>query len=221
MYSAMELSGKIRKQQGPTGRPVLFSWTDSTPEEGEYGIRWGGEWAFTYQFFRDLGAAMVVVLFLIYVMLVAWYQSFLTPIVVMLPIPLVLVGVVFAHLILGLAMSGLGVMGMICLAGLMVRNSILIVDFARTMIAEGTPIKDAVINASVLRLRPIMLTSAAVILGEGVLYFDEFLQTLGVSLVGGAFVSTALTLILVPLAYFQLVSFLARRRPAPEGGGVE
>jgi len=166
--------------------------------------------------FGDLGKAFVVVLFLIYCLLVGWYRSFLIPIVIMLPIPLIAIGVIPAHVVLGKALGGPGTMGVIALAGIVIRNSILLVDFARSRIAGGMPIKEAVLQACEMRSRPIILTALAVILGEAVLYLDPILQGIGITLPSGALVSTLLTLGIVPIAYYQLATFLNARGQTPE-----
>ena len=155
-----------------------------------------------------------MVLFFIYAVLVAWYGSFLTPLVVMVPIPLVFIGVIPAHVIMGKPLDVVGVLGVIALAGIVIRNSILLVDFAHSHIAAGTPIREAVLMACEIRLRPIVLTALAVILGEFVLYFDPILQGIGLTLPAGALVSTALTLGIVPVAYCQLATHLLEAQGA-------
>lgn len=210
IYSAIDLSPRLREGVGPGARPVHILWNSAAPESDEAAVRWGGEWTVTYELFHDLGAAFAVVLLLIYVMLVAWYHSFLVPWIVMLPIPMAFIGVVPGHVILGKPLSGMAVIGVIALAGLMVRNSILLVDFAKQRLEAGMEVRDAVLLAGETRLRPILLTALTVVLGDGVLFFDPLLQGLGLTMAAGALFATALTLGLVPLAYYQLVSLLHR-----------
>ena len=210
IYSAIDLSPRLREEVGPGARQVRILWNSAAPESDEHAVRWGGEWTLTYELFRDLGAAFAVVLLLIYVMLVAWYQSFLIPWVVMLPIPMAFIGVIPGHVILGKPLSGMAVIGVIALAGLMVRNSILLVDFAKQRVAAGMDARDAVLLAGETRLRPILLTALTVVLGDGVLFFDPLLQGLGLTMAAGALFATALTLGIVPLAYYQLMSVLHR-----------
>lgn len=210
IYSAIDLSAPLREHAGPGARQVRILWDSAAPESDELAVRWGGEWTVTYELFRDLGAAFAVVLLLIYVMLVAWYHSFLIPWVVMLPIPMAFIGVIPGHVILGKPLSGMAVIGVIALAGLMVRNSILLVDFAQQRVAAGMDIRDAVLLAGETRLRPILLTALTVVLGDGVLFFDPLLQGLGLTMAAGALFATALTLGIVPLAYYQLMSVLHR-----------
>jgi len=214
IYSVIDITKKLHKMKAPDGSDIKILWSDDPkPSWDRYSVRWTGEWTITYDnLIRDLGLAFVVVLFLIYMSMVVWYDSFLTPVVIMLPIPFVLIGVIPGHLLFGEYITGLSVIGVIALAGIMVRNSILLVDFARSLIHSGVPIKEAVLQASQTRLRPIVLTSATVILGDGVLFFDPMLKGLGITMSIGAFVSTALTLLFVPMAYFQLMNFLESRR---------
>ncbi|HJL07731.1 MAG TPA: efflux RND transporter permease subunit [Polyangiaceae bacterium LLY-WYZ-15_(1-7)] len=210
IYSAIDLSPRLREEAGPGERPVRVLWNSDAPDSDERAVRWGGEWTVTYELFRDLGAAFAVVLLLIYVMLVAWYHSFLVPWIVMLPIPMAFIGVIPGHVILGKPLSGMAVIGVIALAGLMVRNSILLVDLARQRVAAGMDVREAVLLAGETRLRPILLTALTVVLGDGVLFFDPLLQGLGLTMASGALFATALTLGLVPLAYYQLMSVLHR-----------
>ena len=207
-YSALDLTKRLRALGGPDSRPVQVLWTNKNPEAGRYAVRWDGEWAFQRDMYSDLGMTFAVVLLLIYAILVAWYGSFLTPLVVMVPIPLIFIGVIPAHVIMGKPVDVCGLPGVIALAGIVIRNSVLLVDFARSHIASGTAIREAVLMACGIRLRPIVLTALAVILGEFVLYFDPILQGIGLTLPAGALVSTALTLGIVPIAYYQLATFL-------------
>ncbi|RLB47302.1 MAG: AcrB/AcrD/AcrF family protein, partial [Deltaproteobacteria bacterium] len=192
IYSAIDLSEILREGSAPGDPEVQILWTDVVPDADQESIRWGGEWTVTYQMFRDLGLAFIVVLFLIYVMLVAWYHSFLLPWVVMLPIPMAFIGVIPGHLLLGIPISGMAVVGVIALAGLMVRNSILLVDFANQRVAAGMGIREAALFAGETRQRPIVLTAATVVLGDGVLFFDPLLQGLGLTMAAGALISTGL-----------------------------
>ncbi len=186
---------------------ITPQWNTDVPDVSTPTLRWAGEWTTTYEMFRDLGLAFLVVLFAIYVMLVAWYGSYVTPFAVMLPIPLSFVGVVPAHAVLGMPLSGMATIGIIALAGLMVRNSILLVDFAQARIEAGHSPREAVLEAGAMRARPIILTALTVVLGDGVLFFDPLLQGLGLTMASGAVVSTLLTLGLVPVAYYQIATW--------------
>lgn len=211
LYSMLDGSRAFARSPALAGVEVL--WSDRLPTSPQGTVRWGGEWTPTYELNRDLGLAFLVVLFIIYVMLAAWYSSYLTPIVVMLPIPLVMVGVVPAHLLAGKPMSAMGTIGIIALAGLMVRNSILIVDFVREKLERGASLQEAVVLAGNERVRPILLTAATVVFGDGVLYFDPLLQGLGLTMASGALVSTVLTVFVVPVAYFWFHRLAHRGAP--------
>lgn len=162
--------------------------------------------------FRDLGLAFLAVLVLIYFMLVGWFGSFLIPLVIMLPIPLTLIGVLPAHALFGMFLSGTGVIGVIALAGILVRNSILLVDFVNIRVEEGMPLREAVRDAGTVRARPILLTAATVVFGDAVLLFDPLLEGLGLTLMSGALVSTLLTLVLVPVVYYHVISVAERAK---------
>ena len=209
-YSAADIT-KLLKKQNADRQSLQVIWSDEKSQSGSYAVSWAGEWSVQRDLFSDLGVSFLVVLFLIYCVLVAWYHSFLIPVVIMLPIPLIIIGVVPAHIALGKPLDGPGTMGVIALAGIVIRNSILLVDFARSRIASGMPIKEAVLHACEIRLRPIMLTAMAVIFGEMVLYFDPILRGLGITMPSGALISTLLTLGIVPLAFYQLTTFLHAR----------
>ena len=209
-YSASDIT-KILKKENVSGNPLQVIWNDDKSGTGRYAVSWAGEWSIQRDLFSDLGVSFLVVLFLIYCVLVAWYRSFLIPVVIMLPIPLIIIGVIPAHVALNKPLDGPGTMGVIALAGIVIRNSILLVDFARSRIEIGMPIKEAVLEACEIRLRPIVLTALAVILGEMVLYFDPMLRGLGITMPSGALISTLLTLGVVPPAFYQLATFLHAR----------
>ncbi len=180
------------------------------PDPDETALKWDGEWHVTIEVFRDLGLAFAAVLVLIYVLVVAWFRSFSVPLVIMAPIPLTLVGILPAHAAFGAYFTATSMIGMIALAGIIVRNSILLVDFIQLELAAGRPIVDAVLTAGAVRFRPIALTAAAVVVGGLVMVLDPIFQGLAVALIGGAIVATALTMVVVPLLFWEL----ARRRPA-------
>ncbi len=175
----------------------------------ETAVKWDGEWQVTIEVFRDLGIAFAVVLVLIYVLVVAWFQSFTTPLVIMAPIPLTLVGILPAHALTGAFFSATSMIGMIALAGIIVRNSILLVDFIQLDERRGRPLVQAVLEAGAVRFRPIALTAAAVVIGGLVMVLDPIFQGLAVAMIGGAIVATLLTMVVVPLLYWEL------RRRAP------
>lgn len=206
-YSAADIT-KVLKKERVDGSRLQVIWNDRKARMGAYAVAWAGEWSTQRDLFSDLGVSCLVVLFLIYCVLVAWYRSFLVPVVIMLPIPLIVIGVIPAHVMLGKPLDGPGTMAMIALAGIVIRNSILLVDLARSRIESGMTVREAVLSACETRLRPILLTAFAVILGEMVLYYDPVLRGLGITMPSGALISTLLTLGIVPLAYCQLMTFL-------------
>ena len=219
-YSMKDISKLLEKEKMPVSKPIEINWKDKVVEQGSYALNWAGDWVMLRDFYNDLGMAFAAVLFLIYAMLVAWYGSFLTPLIVMLPIPFIFIGVIPAHALLEKALNAPGTVGVIALAGIVLRNSILLVDFARIRIADGMIVKDAILNACSLRVRPIIITSLAIIVGEGVLYFDPMLQGLGITMPSGIFISTLLTLCVVPIAYYQLTS-LQQKKALKKAGKLQ
>ena len=184
----------------------------------ETAIKWDGEWQVTIEVFRDLGLAFAIVLVLIYVLVVGWFQSFRIPLVIMAPIPLTLIGILPGHALSGAFFTATSMIGMIALAGIIVRNSILLVDFIQLAEARGRPLREAVLEAGTVRFRPIALTAAAVVVGGLVMVLDPIFQGLAVALMSGAIVATMLTMVVVPILYWEL-----RRReaeaPTPELNG--
>ncbi len=168
----------------------------------DYAIKWDGEWQITYETFRDMGAAYAVGLILIYLLVVAQFGSYLTPLIIMAPIPLTIVGVMPGHALLGAPFTATSMIGMIALAGIIVRNSILLVDFIRLQVAQGMPLKEAVVRSAATRAQPILLTGLAAMLGALFILDDPIFNGLAISLIFGIFVSTVLTLVVIPLLYF-------------------
>jgi multidrug efflux pump subunit AcrB len=170
----------------------------------ETALKWDGEWQITIEVFRDLGLAFAAVLLLIYVLVVGWFQSFTIPLVIMAPIPLTLIGILPGHAVSGAFFTATSMIGMIALAGIIVRNSILLVDFVQLAEEQGKPLAEAVIEAGLVRFRPIALTAAAVVAGGVVMVMDPIFQGLAVALISGAVVATLLTMVVVPLLYWEL-----------------
>ncbi|HEX6559230.1 MAG TPA: efflux RND transporter permease subunit, partial [Longimicrobiales bacterium] len=170
----------------------------------ETAIKWDGEWQVTIEVFRDLGIAFAIVLVLIYVLVVGWFQSFTIPLVIMAPIPLTLIGILPGHALTGAFFTATSMIGMIALAGIIVRNSILLVDFIQLAQARGRTVTEAVLEAGAVRFRPIALTAAAVVIGGIVMVLDPIFQGLAVALMSGAVVATLLTMIIVPLLYWEV-----------------
>jgi multidrug efflux pump subunit AcrB len=170
----------------------------------QYAIKWDGEWQVTYETFRDMGAAYAVGLILIYLLVVAQFKSYLTPLVIMAPIPLTVIGVMPGHALLGAQFTATSMIGMIALAGIIVRNSILLVDFIELQLAQGMAFKDAVVRSAAVRAQPIALTALAAMIGAFFILDDPIFNGLAVSLIFGIFVSTALTLVVIPVLYYAM-----------------
>jgi multidrug efflux pump subunit AcrB len=168
----------------------------------EYAIKWDGEWQVTYETFRDMGIAYAVGLMLIYLLVVAQFRSYMVPLIIMAPIPLTIIGVMPGHALLGAQFTATSMIGMIALAGIIVRNSILLVDFVDLKVEEGVALQRAVIDAAATRARPIVLTGLAAMLGAFFILDDPIFNGLAVSLIFGILVSTALTLVVIPVLYY-------------------
>lgn len=168
-----------------------------------YGIKWDGEWQVTYETFRDMGIAYGVGMILIFLLIVAQFRSYMVPLVIMSPIPLTIIGVMPGHALLGAQFTATSMIGMIALAGIIVRNSILLVDFINEQVRGGMPLKQAVINSSAVRAKPIALTALAAMVGAFFIIDDPIFGGLAVSLIFGILVSTVLTLVLIPLMYYM------------------
>ena len=179
--------------------------TASAPFDAtHYGLKWDGEWHVTYEVFRDLGAAFAVVLVLIYVLVVGWFRSFTVPLVIMAPIPLTLIGILPAHALFGVFFTATSMIGFIAGAGIIVRNSIILVDFIELRRSEGMHLSEAVLDAGEVRFRPMLLTAAAVVVGSSVMLFDPIFQGLAVSMMAGEVAATLLSRAAVPVLYFML-----------------
>jgi multidrug efflux pump subunit AcrB len=180
-------------------------------------MKWDGEWHISYEVFRDLGIAFAAVLVLIYILVVGWFKSFLTPLVILTAIPFSLVGILPGHALLGAFFTATSMIGFIAGAGIVVRNSIILVDFIELRRREGVPLEDAVVDAGAVRFRPMMLTAAAVVVAAGVILFDPIFQGLAVSLMAGEIASLFLSRMTVPVVYYMM----ARRQPRPAGETAE
>jgi multidrug efflux pump subunit AcrB len=203
VYAILGMSDKLQKIKLPKGFSLNELYTKQPNNESNYTIKWDGEWQITLDVFRDLGTAFLVVILIIYMLIVGWFQNFKTPLVMMAAIPLSLIGIVLGHWILGAFFTATSFIGMIALAGVMVRNSVLLIDFIEIRLKEGVPIKQAIIDAGAVRTTPILLTTGAVVIGASIILFDPIFQGLAISLVAGAVVSTLLTLIVVPIIYYM------------------
>jgi len=166
-------------------------------------LKWDGEWHITIEVFRDMGLAFAAVLVLIYVLVVGWFRSFATPLTIMAPIPLTLVGILPAHGLMGAFFTATSMIGFIAGAGIIVRNSIILVDFIELRIAQGMPLEEAVVDAGAVRFRPMLLTAMAVVVGAFVILFDPIFQGLAISLMAGEVASTLLSRMAVPVLYYM------------------
>jgi multidrug efflux pump subunit AcrB len=202
VYAILKLKDKIKELTLPEGYELKQYYTRQPMFEEDYAMKWDGEWHITYEVFRDLGLAFAAVMVLIYVMVVAWFRSFLTPLVIMAPIPLSLVGILPAHALIGAFFTATSMIGFIAGAGIVVRNSIILVDFIELKLQEGRPLKEAVVEAGIIRFRPMLLTAAAVVVGSSVILFDPIFQGMAISLMAGEVASTLLSRTLVPVLYY-------------------
>jgi multidrug efflux pump subunit AcrB len=193
-------------QADGAGDPVDIAWLRPPGRDSHPALYWSGEWETTRDVYRDLGTAGAVVMVLIYLLLAGWFRSYTLPFLIMLPIPLIFIGVIPAHWLWGINLAGTGVLGIIALAGIVVRNSILLVDLIQRLKKEMPELKEAVLTAGIQRTRPILLTAATVMFGSGVLVFEPSLKPLGLTLASGVLVSTLLTLVLIPVIYYQVVN---------------
>lgn len=202
VYAILGMNEKLAKMKLPTGYKVNELYMEQPADESDFTVKWDGEWQITLEVFRDLGIAFMIVIVVIYMLIVGWFQNFKTPMVMMMAIPLSLIGIVLGHWLLGAFFTATSFIGMIALAGVMVRNSVLLIDFIEIRLQEGIPLKQAIIEAGAVRTTPILLTTGAVVIGASIILFDPIFQGLAISLVFGAIVSTILTLLVVPLIYY-------------------
>ncbi|WP_334169810.1 efflux RND transporter permease subunit [Zoogloea sp.] len=195
---------------------TLDEWFIHQPDDpyAGYAIKWDGEWQITYETFRDMGAAYAVGLVLIYVLVVAQFRSYLVPLIIMAPIPLTIIGVMPGHALLGSQFTATSMIGMIALAGIIVRNSILLVDFIDQQVAAGTSLAEATIHAAAVRAKPIGLTGLAAMIGAVFILDDPIFNGLAISLIFGVLVSTLLTLVVIPVLYYAAT----HRRAAAHNG---
>ncbi|HEX5685134.1 MAG TPA: efflux RND transporter permease subunit [Ideonella sp.] len=203
LYGMFSMRSALAKVVTPGGG-TLDEYFINQPDDPyrSYAIKWDGEWQITYDTFRDMGAAYAVGLVLIYLLVVAQFGSYLAPLIIMAPIPLTIVGVMPGHALLGAQFTATSMIGMIALAGIIVRNSILLVDFIRLQQSQGVPLKTAVMRSAATRAQPIVLTGLAAMLGAFFILDDPIFNGLAISLIFGILVSTVLTLVVIPLLYF-------------------
>jgi len=212
VYAILKMQQEIDRIALPGGykveqRAASQPWSEERP-----GLKWDGEWHITYEVFRDLGLAFAAVMVLIYVLVVAWFRDFTTPLVIMAPIPLTLIGILPGHALMGAFFTATSMIGFIALAGIIVRNSIILIDFAELRRREGMPLDAAIIDAGAVRFRPMLLTAAAVVVGSFVIVFDPIFQGLALAMMCGEIASTTLSRITIPILYYMVQSWKEKRQ---------
>ncbi|KAB2928640.1 MAG: efflux RND transporter permease subunit [Candidatus Contendobacter sp.] len=213
LYGMFEIFGSLRNQPLDSGKLEQFFIRQPDNPYG-YSLKWDGEWQITYETFRDMGIAYGVGMILIYLLVVAQFQSYLVPLIIMAPIPLTIIGVMPGHALLHAQFTATSMIGMIALAGIIVRNSILLVDFINLEVANGVPFQEAVIRSSAVRAKPIILTALAAMLGALFILDDPIFRGLAISLIFGIMVSTLLTLVFIPVLYYAAFQPNSNRTPA-------
>lgn len=204
-YAMSNISDRLKTIKLPKGYSLTENYTQQPDFEDNFTLKWDGEWQITFEVFRDLGIAFVVVIIIIYMLIVGWFQNFVVPLIMLAAIPLSLIGIIVGHWLMGAFFTATSMIGFIALAGVMVRNSVLLIDFINIRLREGVALKQAIIEAGAVRTTPILLTAGAVALGAVIILFDPIFQGLAISLMGGTITSTFLTLLVVPLLYFKML----------------
>jgi len=217
VYAILQMNESIGALATPTGEPLEILNTQQPFDSSAYAMKWDGEWHITYEVFRDLGIAFAAVLVLIYILVVGWFQSFSTPVTIMLAIPFSLVGILPAHAAMGAFFTATSMIGFIAGAGIVVRNSIILVDFIELRLKDGMSLEQAVVDAGAVRFRPMALTAAAVIVGAGVILFDPIFQGLAISLMAGEVASLLLSRMTVPIIYYMAHGRVAHGAPLTAG----
>lgn len=210
VYAILKMQKEIDAISTPDGQKIEVLASRQPWSEDHIGMKWDGEWHITYEVFRDLGIAFGAVMVLIYILVVAWFRDLTTPLVIMAPIPLTLIGILPGHALFGAFFTATSMIGFIALAGIIVRNSIILIDFAVLRRKEGAPLDEAIIEAGAVRFRPMLLTAAAVVVGSFVILFDPIFQGLAIALMCGEIAATTLSQITIPILYF-----LVKRRQEP------
>jgi multidrug efflux pump subunit AcrB len=215
VYGVLGVGKKLESYRPSEGYVIEQYYASQPWSEAKLSMKWDGEWQITYETFRDMGAAFAVAMLLIYLLIVAQFQSFLTPLIIMAPIPLTLIGILPGHWLTGAYFTATSMIGFIALAGI-VRNSILLVDFIQIQQQDGVPLREAIIRAGTIRTRPILLTAAALMVGAFVIILDPIFQGLAVSLLFGVGAATLLTLVVIPVLYYTLVGQRPAMPPSPD-----
>ena len=220
VYAILKMQKELADLPTPDGAKIEILASRQPWSENHVGMKWDGEWHITYEVFRDLGMAFGAVMVLIYILVVAWFRDFTTPLVIMAPIPLTLIGILPGHALVGAFFTATSMIGFIALAGIIVRNSIILIDFAEMKRREGMPLDEAIIEAGAVRFRPMLLTAGAVVVGSFVLVFDPIFQGLALAMMCGEIASTTLSRVTIPILYYLVQSWKERhhaRRGDPVG----
>ncbi len=210
VYAILKMQKEIDSIATPDGKKIEVMASRQPWSEEHIGMKWDGEWHITYEVFRDLGIAFGAVMVLIYILVVAWFKDFTTPLVIMAPIPLTLIGILPGHAAFGAFFTATSMIGFIALAGIIVRNSIILIDFAEMKRREGMALDEAIIEAGAVRFRPMLLTGAAVVVGSFVIVFDPIFQGLALAMMFGEIASTTLSRVTIPILYYLVQNWKER-----------
>jgi multidrug efflux pump subunit AcrB len=218
VYAILKMHDEIGALKSADGSPLEVLASRQPWSEEKMGMKWDGEWHITYEVFRDLGIAFAAVMVLIYILVVAWFKDFTTPLVIMAPIPLTLIGILPGHAFFGAFFTATSMIGFIALAGIIVRNSIILIDFAEMKRREGMALDAAIIEAGAVRFRPMLLTAAAVVVGSFVIVFDPIFQGLALAMMFGEIASTTLSRVTIPILYYVVQSWKERHGSGKPNG---
>ena len=210
VYAILKMQKEIADLSNPDSSKIEVLASRQPWSEEKLGMKWDGEWHITYEVFRDLGIAFGAVMVLIYILVVAWFRDFTTPLVIMAPIPLTLIGILPGHALFGAFFTATSMIGFIALAGIIVRNSIILIDFAEMKRREGMALDAAIIEAGAVRFRPMLLTGAAVVVGSFVIVFDPIFQGLALAMMFGEIASTTLSRVTIPILYYVVQNWKER-----------
>ncbi|MHB8122314.1 MAG: efflux RND transporter permease subunit [Desulfuromonadaceae bacterium] len=216
VYAILKMQDEINAIPTPDGKKIEVLASRQPWSEEHIGMKWDGEWHITYEVFRDLGIAFGAVMVLIYILVVAWFRDFTTPLVIMAPIPLTLIGILPGHAAFGAFFTATSMIGFIALAGIIVRNSIILIDFAEMKRREGMALDEAIIEAGAVRFRPMLLTAAAVVVGSFVIIFDPIFQGLAIAMMFGEIASTTLSRVTIPILYYMVQDWKERHHTNEE-----
>ncbi|MFZ4856228.1 MAG: efflux RND transporter permease subunit [Desulfuromonadaceae bacterium] len=217
VYAILKMQKEIDNIPTPDGKKIEVLASRQPWSEEHIGMKWDGEWHITFEVFRDLGIAFGAVMVLIYILVVAWFKDFTTPLVIMAPIPLTLIGILPGHAAFGAFFTATSMIGFIALAGIIVRNSIILIDFAEMKRHEGMALDEAIIEAGAVRFRPMLLTGAAVVAGSFVIVFDPIFQGLAIAMMCGEIASTTLSRVTIPILYYLVQSWKERHHIVDNG----